>query len=72
MNRHECLPYHSFVYLEEDECETCLTIVEYVDKCFRFGIVKETRLKLIWCYLFYNKERDIHYFIYDKKMVVPP
>ena len=38
-------------------------IVECKDKSFKFGAFEATRLRLIWCYLFYNKEHDIHSFV---------
>ena len=41
--------------------------MEYVDKSFRFGVVRTTRLRLIWCHLFDNKEKDIQSFIFGKR-----
>ena len=37
------------------------------NKSFRFDAFGATRLRLIWCYLFYNLEQDIHSFILYKK-----
>ena len=45
-------------------------IVEYGNKSFRFGSFRETRLRFICCYLFYNLEQDIHSFIFNKKEIL--
>ena len=42
-------------------------IMECGNKSLRFGAFGVTRLILIWCYLFYNLEQDIHSFIFYKK-----
>ena len=42
-------------------------IMECGNKSFRFDAFGATRLRLIWCYLFYNLEQDIHSFIFYKK-----
>ena len=42
-------------------------IMESGNKIFKFDAFGATRLRLIWCYLFYNLEQDIHSFILYKK-----
>ena len=42
-------------------------IMECENKIFRFGAFGVTRLRLIWCHLFYNLEQDIHSFIFYNK-----
>ena len=42
-------------------------IMECGYKSFRFDAFGATRLRLIWCYLLYNLEQDIHSFIFYKK-----
>ena len=42
-------------------------IMECGNKSFRFGDFGATRLRLIWCYLFYNLEQVTHSFIFYKK-----
>ena len=42
-------------------------IMECGNKSFRFNAYEVIRLRLIWCYLFYNLEKDIYYFIFYKK-----
>ena len=42
-------------------------IMECGNKSFRFDTFRATRLRLIWCYLFYNLEQDIHSFVLYKK-----
>ena len=42
-------------------------IMECGNMSFRFKAFGAIRLRLIWCYLFYNLEQDIHYFILYKK-----
>lgn len=71
MNRHEYLTHYSCVYLEKAECETCcLNIIECGNKSFRFDASGASRLRLIWCYLFYNIEKDIHSSIFYKEEIL--
>ena len=42
-------------------------IMECGNKSVRFGAFGVTRQRIIWCYLFYNLEQDIHSFIFYKK-----
>ena len=41
MNRYECLPHHSHVYLEEVECETCcLTLLNVYTKVLGLALLE--------------------------------
>ena len=48
MDRYECLPHHSCVYIEEPECETyCLTLLNVQTKVPGLALSEETRLRLV-------------------------
>ena len=64
MNRYECLPHHSCVFLEEVGCETCLTLLNVWTKVSGLAMSETTRLRFIKCNLFYNKEQDKHSFLF--------